>query len=50
VTTLTLYQSEWCPFSSAVREVLTELGIDAVMRQVEPLAGAARAPARGGRH
>jgi uncharacterized protein len=33
---LTLYQAEWCPFSSAVREVLTELGIDAVMRQVEP--------------
>jgi uncharacterized protein len=36
VTTVTLYQAEWCPFSSAVREVLTELGIDAVMRQVEP--------------
>jgi uncharacterized protein len=33
---VTLYQSEWCPFSSAVREVLTELGIDAVIRQVEP--------------
>ena len=33
---LTLYQAEWCPFSSAVREVLTELGIDAVIRQVEP--------------
>jgi uncharacterized protein len=33
---LTLYQAEWCPFSSAVREVLTELGIDAVLRQVEP--------------
>lgn len=32
----TLYQAEWCPFSSAVREVLTELGIDAVVRQVEP--------------
>lgn len=31
-----LYQAEWCPFSSAVREVLTELGIDAVIRQVEP--------------
>jgi uncharacterized protein len=31
-----LYQTEWCPFSSAVREVLTELGIDAVVRQVEP--------------
>jgi predicted GNAT family acetyltransferase/glutaredoxin len=33
---VTLYQAEWCPFSAAVREVLTELGIDAVMRQVEP--------------
>jgi glutathione S-transferase len=34
---VTLYQAEWCPFSSAVRELLTELGIDAVVRQVEPL-------------
>ena len=34
--TLTLYQTEWCPFSSAVREVLTELGLDFVARQVEP--------------
>jgi uncharacterized protein len=33
---LTLYQAEWCPFSSAVREVLTELGLDFVARQVEP--------------
>ena len=33
---LTLYQTEWCPFSSAVREVLTELGVDFVARQVEP--------------
>jgi len=33
---LTLYQTEWCPFSSAVREVLTELGADFVARQVEP--------------
>jgi predicted GNAT family acetyltransferase len=33
---LTLYQAEWCPFSSAVREVLTELGIDFVARQVAP--------------
>ena len=33
---LTLYQTEWCPFSSAVREVLTELGVDVVLRQVEP--------------
>jgi len=33
---LILYQAEWCPFSSAVREVLTELGLDFVARQVEP--------------
>jgi predicted GNAT family acetyltransferase/glutaredoxin len=33
---LTLFQAEWCPFSSAVREVLTELGLDFVARQVEP--------------
>jgi uncharacterized protein len=33
---VTLYQTEWCPFSSAVREVLTELGIHFVARQVEP--------------
>jgi hypothetical protein len=33
---LILYQAEWCPFSSAVREVLTELGIDYLIRQVEP--------------
>jgi predicted GNAT family acetyltransferase/glutaredoxin len=33
---LTLYQAEWCPFSAAVREILTELGIDVVLRQVEP--------------
>jgi len=33
---LTLYQAEWCPFSSAVREVLTELGIVFVAKQVEP--------------
>lgn len=32
----TLYQAEWCPFSSAVREVLTELGLDVALRQVEP--------------
>jgi len=34
--TLTLYQTEWCPFSSAVREVLTELGLAFVARPVEP--------------
>ena len=33
---LTLHQAEWCPFSSAVREVLTELGLDVVLRQAEP--------------
>jgi glutaredoxin len=33
---ITLYQAEWCPYSSAVRELLTELGIDFVARQVEP--------------
>jgi uncharacterized protein len=33
---LTLFQAEWCPFSSAVREALTELGIAFVARQVEP--------------
>lgn len=33
---LTLYQAEWCPFSSAARELLTELGIPFVARAVEP--------------
>jgi glutaredoxin len=33
---LTLYQAEWCPYSAAVRERLTELGIDFIARQVEP--------------
>ena len=33
---LTLYQAEWCPYSSAVRERLTELGVDFVARQVRP--------------
>ena len=31
---ITLYQAEWCPFSSAVRERLTELGVDFVAHQV----------------
>jgi glutathione S-transferase len=31
-----LYGAEWCPFTSAVREILTELGIDFVACQVEP--------------
>ena len=35
---LTLYQAEWCPYSSAVRQRLTELGLDFVARQVEPRA------------
>ena len=33
---LILYQAEWCPYSSAVRERLTELDIDFVARQVAP--------------
>ena len=33
---LELYQEEWCPYSSAVRERLTELGIDFVAKQVAP--------------
>lgn len=33
---LTLYQAEWCPYSSAVRQRLTELGIAFIARQVEP--------------
>lgn len=33
---LTLYQAEWCPYSSAVRQRLTELGIDFVVKQVAP--------------
>lgn len=33
---LTLFQAEWCPFSAAVRERLTELGVDFVARQVPP--------------
>jgi glutathione S-transferase len=33
---VTLYQAEWCPFSSAVRELLNELGIAFVAQPVEP--------------
>jgi glutathione S-transferase len=33
---LTLYQTEWCPYSSAVRQRLTELGLDFVAKQVAP--------------
>jgi glutathione S-transferase len=37
---LELYQAEWCPSSHRVRQVLTELGLDFVARQVpaEPAA------------
>jgi glutathione S-transferase len=31
-----LYQAEWCPYSSAVRERLSELGIPFVARHVAP--------------
>jgi len=31
---LELYQAEWCPSSSRVRQRLTELGVDFVARQV----------------
>jgi glutaredoxin len=31
---LELYQAEWCPHSSAVRQRLTELGVDFVAHQV----------------
>jgi glutathione S-transferase len=31
-----LFQAEWCPFSAAVRERMTELGLDFVARQVAP--------------
>lgn len=33
---LSLYQAEWCPYSSAVRELLTELGLAFVAVPVEP--------------
>jgi glutathione S-transferase len=33
---LELYQAEWCRYSAAVRERLTELGIDFVAKQVAP--------------
>jgi glutathione S-transferase len=31
-----LFQAEWCPHSARVRQRLTELGMDVVLRQVEP--------------
>ena len=33
---LELFQTEWCPASHRVRERLTELGVDYVVRQVPP--------------
>jgi predicted GNAT family acetyltransferase/glutaredoxin len=33
---LKLHQAEWCPFSAAARELLTELGLPFVAVQVEP--------------
>lgn len=33
---LQLFQAEWCPYSSIVRQRLTELGVDFVARQVAP--------------
>jgi glutathione S-transferase len=42
---LTLHQAEWCPYSSAVRQRLTELGLDFVAKQVAP-----RQEDRPGRH
>ena len=33
---LKLYQAEWCPYSSAVRELLNELGIPFIAQPVEP--------------
>jgi glutathione S-transferase len=33
---ITLYQAEWCPHSSAVRQRLTELGTDFIAKQVAP--------------
>ncbi len=36
---LTLFQAEWCPYSHRVRQRLTELGVDVVLKQVEPTRG-----------
>jgi glutathione S-transferase len=33
-TAMTLFQTEWCPSSHRVRQRLTELGVDYVVRQV----------------
>ena len=42
---LELFQSEWCPASRRVRQRLTELGLDYVIRQV-PVERAARTTLR----
>lgn len=42
---LSLYQAEWCPYSAAVRQRLTELEIDFVAKQVAP-----RQEEREGKH
>ena len=31
-----LFQAEWCPYSALVRQRLTELGVDYVIRQAAP--------------
>ena len=31
---LTLWQAEWCPYSSRIRQALTEYGLDFVAKQV----------------
>ncbi len=31
-----LFQAEWCPYSAMVRQRLTELGVDYVIRQAAP--------------
>ena len=33
-----VFQAEWCPYSSMLRQRLTELGVDYVIRQVAPYA------------
>jgi glutathione S-transferase len=42
---LELFQTEWCPASRRVRQRLTELGLDYVIRQV-PVEGQARTTLR----
>ncbi len=46
---LELWQAEWCPASSRVRERLTELGVDYVVRQVPVEKAERTALMRGGR-